>query len=303
MANQFAQPEKLSVKRTLTSDELRTILMNVHKHTGKPSLADDPGTSLILGRHSLKHGKTKEALAHFKEAEKSADALPVSTRVRLFNSLAHAKLVDGDNESAIHYSEKTLELLQSDNSSYGKKHLARAYTNIGAADANRGYPETAMNELKKAVELDPSSAIANLNLGISYINNDRPLTAIHRLMRAIELNPNLSHAHYNLGVAYANLQRFDKSLEALNRALELEPNNIAFSKTYDTVLHISMREKSEVGELPAQLSQGNDSDSNLVTVRPGTWIWPPVGAERGEPTGPFLNTEAYRLAFRDSNLP
>jgi TolB-like protein/Flp pilus assembly protein TadD len=64
-----------------------------------------------------------------------------------------------------------------------------------------GQLDQALAELKRAVELDPFSAIMNTNFGLCYILARRYPEAIAQLRKATELDPNFSQAHVFLGRA------------------------------------------------------------------------------------------------------
>jgi Predicted integral membrane protein len=64
-----------------------------------------------------------------------------------------------------------------------------------------GQLDQALAELKRAVELDPFSAIMNTNFGLCYILARRYPEAIAQLRKATELDPNFSQAHVFLGLA------------------------------------------------------------------------------------------------------
>jgi TolB-like protein/class 3 adenylate cyclase/Flp pilus assembly protein TadD len=67
--------------------------------------------------------------------------------------------------------------------------------------ANVGQSDRELEELKRAVELDPLSLIINSNLGVAYIHSGRLDHAVTQLRKTIELDGSFYYAHYNLALA------------------------------------------------------------------------------------------------------
>jgi TolB-like protein/tetratricopeptide (TPR) repeat protein len=67
--------------------------------------------------------------------------------------------------------------------------------------ASLGQLDQALAQVKRAVELDPFSAIMNTNFGLCYILARRYPEAIAQLRKATELNPNFTQTHVFLGLA------------------------------------------------------------------------------------------------------
>ena len=89
----------------------------------------------------------------------------------------------------------------------------------------------AQEEIDKAIELDPRSAIARLGRGVGryYLP---PMfgggveNAIKDFEKAIELNPKLADAHLWLGIALRKAYRPGEARKAIARAIELNPNRV-----------------------------------------------------------------------------
>ena len=93
------------------------------------------------------------------------------------------------------------------------------------------YGKCALQEIDKAIELDPKSAQAYLSRGVG--NYYLPPTfggniekAIADFKKAVELDPKLADAHLWLGVAYRKTNRIPEARAALTKALQLNPNRI-----------------------------------------------------------------------------
>jgi len=89
-----------------------------------------------------------------------------------------------------------------------------------------GQHDRAIAELRRAVELDPFSAIINTSLGYSYILARRYTEAITQLRKTVELDPNFDYAHSMLGDALAVTGQFDEAIAEHEKASQLTgPNN------------------------------------------------------------------------------
>ncbi len=105
-------------------------------------------------------------------------------------------------------------------------------------------PETAIEELKKAVELDPKLADAHVSLGLAYYQMDMPELATAEFEKAVEIDPNNVRARILLTQDYASVDDYQKVLQHLEKAVEADANNAEILKTYGAML----------------LKHGNESD-------------------------------------------
>lgn len=93
------------------------------------------------------------------------------------------------------------------------------------------YGRCALDEITKALELDPKSAMAYVSRGVG--NYYLPPTfgggidpAIRDFRKAIELNPRLAEAHMWLGIALRKANRNAEAHAALRKAVELNPSRV-----------------------------------------------------------------------------
>lgn len=89
----------------------------------------------------------------------------------------------------------------------------------------------AQEEVNKAIELDPKSALAMLSRGVG--NYYLPAmfgggvdNAIRDIEKAIQLDPKLADAHLWLGIALRKANRPAEARKAIARSLELNPNRV-----------------------------------------------------------------------------
>jgi tetratricopeptide (TPR) repeat protein len=93
------------------------------------------------------------------------------------------------------------------------------------------YGHCALDEVNKAVQLDPKSAMAYLSRGVGYYYLPTQFgggidTAIKDIQKAIELDPKLPEAHLWLGVVLRKANRNAEAHKALEKALQLNPNRV-----------------------------------------------------------------------------
>jgi TolB-like protein/Tfp pilus assembly protein PilF len=83
--------------------------------------------------------------------------------------------------------------------------------------------------LKKALELDDSSAEAHASTGLLDLLEVRLGPAIIELERAVQLKPNYATAHHWLMFSYLALGHFDPAFLEAKRALELDPLSLVIN--------------------------------------------------------------------------
>ena len=88
-----------------------------------------------------------------------------------------------------------------------------------------GQYQQAIEELNKAIELNPKLATAYLNRGAAYNSLGQYERAIKDLDKALELDPKNAPAHTNIGLAYYMVGQYDRAVEDLSEAVRLAPKN------------------------------------------------------------------------------
>ena len=117
----------------------------------------------------------------------------------------------------INAAEKNLEL--------SKMHLNKGVSFIKSKELKK-----AIDEFKKAIELNPSDGASYYNLGICYIRLGRFQEAVKPLELYVTFHPDKAFAYYNLGYVYTKIGDKDKSLAAYNNALQLNPDLVNHSQ-------------------------------------------------------------------------
>ncbi len=104
-----------------------------------------------------------------------------------------------------------------------------AYTALGAIDTTYLYDwNAAEKNLRKGIELSPSSSDAETWYAVYLTSVGRPAEAVNAMRRAVALDPLSFWANRLLGSMLYYSRRYDESLVALNRALELAPDRFGF---------------------------------------------------------------------------
>ena len=103
------------------------------------------------------------------------------------------------------------------------KGYAVAYGNIGSAMLNKKKTDEAEQYLQKAIRLKDNYPIAHYNLGIVYYQKGKNTEAVTSLKKATEQLPQLYQAWNMLGRTYARMGQKEKAKEAFQRSLYIMP--------------------------------------------------------------------------------
>jgi serine/threonine protein kinase len=110
-----------------------------------------------------------------------------------------------------------------DQSSNTNQPNAEAYFKRGLeCDAKEDY-DCVINNLTKAIELNPRYAVAYFNRANAYYSKRDLDQAIKDYNKAIELNPLYSRAYNNRGDTYNAKGDYDQAIKDFNKAIELDP--------------------------------------------------------------------------------
>ena len=83
--------------------------------------------------------------------------------------------------------------------------------------------DEAIEQARKALELDPSLAEAHNNLAAALAARGRVDEAIEHFRRALALDPAYAEAYNNLGAALAGRGLLDAAIAHYRKALEIDP--------------------------------------------------------------------------------
>ncbi len=151
-----------------------------------------------------------------------------------------------------------------------------AYTALGAIDTNFLFDwKAAEQNLRKGIELSPSSSDAETWYAVYLTSVGRPAEAVNAMQRAVTLDPLSFWANRLLGSMLYFSRRYDESLAALNRASELAPDKFQFvenwnSDNYEMQGRYSDALAADLKEMASELSP-DDVHSFRSAFETGGW--------------------------------
>ena len=154
-----------------------------------------------------------EAMPKAKESAIKALTLD-DTLAEAHATLAHILInYDWNSSAAEKEFKRSIEL----NPEYATAHQWYAIHFLTAT----GRLEEAVQEMKKALELDPASLVMNTFMGATLSYTGRYDEAIDQCRRTIQMDPNFAVAHWHLGLAYEQKQLLDEAIEEFRKAISL----------------------------------------------------------------------------------
>jgi predicted O-linked N-acetylglucosamine transferase (SPINDLY family) len=108
---------------------------------------------------------------------------------------------------------------------------------LGAANAQIGQLELAIEQFKRSLVFDNSNPFAHYNLGRAFQDTESPEEALACYDKALALNPDNAEACNNKGNVLRELKRLDEALESIDRALTLRPGHADTYNNRGNVLH------------------------------------------------------------------
>jgi DNA-binding winged helix-turn-helix (wHTH) protein/Tfp pilus assembly protein PilF len=154
-----------------------------------------------------------ETMPKAKEAAMNALAID-SALAEAHTSLAHVLMNYDWNWSE---AEKEFKLSIELNPDYATAHQWYAIHYLTAM----GRPEEALQEMKRALDLEPTSLVMNTFMGATLYFAARYDEAIEQCRRTIEMDPNFAIAHWHLGLAYEQKDMFDEAIVEFQKATAL----------------------------------------------------------------------------------
>lgn len=102
---------------------------------------------------------------------------------------------------------------------------AIAHMNLGAILLSRLDPQSAVTELRAAVQLDPKQPDALNMLGLALATVNRNAEAIVEFKKALQLRPDYASARFNLASSLAKSGRIDEAITSLRQILAANPTD------------------------------------------------------------------------------
>ncbi len=171
---------------------------------------DQPGAHFYLGIAYSQMGQDADALKEF-EAE-----IPISPEQDAAYSNA-ASLYDkaGNTDKALEYYKKAVEIAPQ---------RPELHASLASIYEKKGDQASAQAEYKALADTDPGrAAVTWYNVGAIAKNADKNDEAIKAFMKAVEINPSYAIAHRELGYALVKQGDFKGAVAHFTKYLELEP--------------------------------------------------------------------------------
>jgi tetratricopeptide (TPR) repeat protein len=99
-----------------------------------------------------------------------------------------------------------------------------AHLNLGAALADQGKVEEAINHYNRSLQIAPNYAKSYHNLGLALAGQGKNDKAKANYLKALQLNPDFAIAHNSLGVVLTHTGEFDQAIAHYYHALNLKPH-------------------------------------------------------------------------------
>ncbi|MGB3509995.1 MAG: tetratricopeptide repeat protein [Microcoleaceae cyanobacterium] len=89
----------------------------------------------------------------------------------------------------------------------------------------KGNYQAAIQDLNKAINLNPALSEAYLSRGVAYSGQGNRIAALADFNQAIKINPKNAKSYYYRGDEYLQLRDKPKALQDFNQAIKIDPNN------------------------------------------------------------------------------
>ncbi|HET6979397.1 MAG TPA: FG-GAP-like repeat-containing protein [Pyrinomonadaceae bacterium] len=120
----------------------------------------------------------------------------------------------------------TAAQLQNEQSKATAREDAYRANNIGVALLEQFKHKEAADSFRRALQLDPSLALARINLGIALYNVPDLPAAQKELQAAVAAAPTAPQPHYVLGLAAKTQNRAEEAIAEFQKVLQIDPNDV-----------------------------------------------------------------------------
>lgn len=233
--SQAIAPLETAVKLQPNSVPALVNLAEIYLMTGKAESAEsllqralqaDPACAVALVGMGKIAAERQDFPAAIRRFEAALAAQPGATAIHYPLAMAYRRA--GDLERAkVHLDQRGDVPAQIDDPLMAELRQlrtgARFYERHAVAAGKAGRLETAVSDLRRALEAEPESPSAHLNLGTALALSGQKAEAMQHYREALRLKPAFPRAHYNLAVLLAESAAHDEAIEHLQRAIEVDP--------------------------------------------------------------------------------
>jgi len=117
-----------------------------------------------------------------------------------------------------------------------KPDYAEAHSNLGNVLKDQGKLEEAIEAYNKALSLKPDYAEAYNNMGNILMDQGKLEGATEAYNKALSLKPDYADAYYNLGNVLKDQGKLEEAIEAYDKSLSLKPDYVKAHKNMGVVL-------------------------------------------------------------------
>lgn len=224
---------------------------------------DDIDTRIILGNVYYEQNNNKEAI---KQYQIILEKNPNNGQV-LYN-LASALFKEGDEFSAIEYFKKAASIDKIGEVAH------RSYSRLGTIFSERKQYDLAKKFLTNALAIRPKNAVTFYNIGIVYLQQNNKIKALENFKKAEELDnkneiltENLAESYYSLKSYEDSLKNYSKlfkknnlNIKALSRISEIHYINGDLDKAYQSYKKITELQPATENARIAFVNIGNILD-------------------------------------------
>ncbi len=118
----------------------------------------------------------------------------------------------------------------------------------------------AVDEFRKALQLNPGSAREHLNYGLSLLRVGEAEEGIAEIETAREIDPSIPHTYFNLGIEFKRLGEADRAIQEFTQMLKLVPDE---PKSYYN-LGVLYRLKKDTDKAIAAFERASELDPSLA---------------------------------------
>jgi protein O-mannosyl-transferase len=144
-----------------------------------------------------------------------------------------------------------------------------AHNNLATVLGRQGRLSEAANELRAAIEIDPTAAQVNYNLGVALFEAGQIEEAIRYFEKELESNPTYGNAEFDLGQALLQLGRNEEALPHFRRLAQLRPTSASAHYYLALALQTTGRLEEAIAEYRRTLALKPDDSTarrNLAEI-------------------------------------
>ena len=131
----------------------------------------------------------------------------------------------------------------------------------GVVYYQQGDYDSAIEDVTKALELEPDNAPAYIHRSLIYRTKGDYDSAIEDVTKTLELEPNNFDAYIHRGLIYRTKGDYDRSLLDFNKAIQLNPNDVdAYNNPWAAWLRSEVDEETKSDQTTAE-----DIGKNIIT--------------------------------------